>query len=235
MGTKKYSSGNGLIKAAVIIGDFIILNTLLYLSAHYIHKIIPIYPQFFWQEPRITFTMANVSMIIGQFCIGSIIHHRRTTFDEVFLSVVKLCLLQTTVMFFCLRMIGESGGMFRYMVLFAIVEIIAIMCSRVVEKLLIKWFRQSGRNTRSVLFVGNDPAIHPLHFESVKFFIATSTPKQQHTLAMQGIWLLAPAIPEALPATTQADAAGVQKRLTPDGIVILKNETTYSVLGTPIK
>ena len=159
MGTKKYSSGNGLIRAAVIIGDFIILNALLYVSSHYIHKIAPIYPQFFWDEPRITFTMANVSMIIGQFCIGSIIHRRRTTFDEVFISVVKLCLLHTTVMFFCLRMIGESGGMFRYMVIFAILEIIAIMCARMVEKMLINWFRQSGRNTRSVLFVGNDPAI----------------------------------------------------------------------------
>jgi len=159
MGTRKYSSGNGLIKTAVILGDFIILNALLYLSSHYIHKIAPIYPQFFWEEPRLTFTMANVSMIIAQFCIGSIIHRRRTTFDEVFLSVVKLCLLQSTVMFFCLRMIGESGGMFRYMVIFAVMEIIAIMCARMVEKFLIRMFRQSGRNTRSVLFVGSDPAI----------------------------------------------------------------------------
>ncbi len=83
--------------------------------------------------------------------------------------------------------------------------------------------------------LGSDPAIHPLHFESVKFFIASSTPKQQHTLAMQGIWLLAPDIQDALPATPSADATGVSKLLTPDGVVILRNDITYSVLGTPIK
>jgi hypothetical protein len=83
--------------------------------------------------------------------------------------------------------------------------------------------------------LGSDPAIHPLHFESVKFFIATSTPKQQHTLAMQGIWLLAPDVQDALPATPPAPASGVQKRLTPDGLVIIKDDNTYSVLGTPIK
>lgn len=83
--------------------------------------------------------------------------------------------------------------------------------------------------------LGSDPAIHPLHFESVKFFIASSTPKQQHTLAMQGIWLLAPDIQDALPVTPSADATGVSKLLTPDGVVILRNDITYSVLGTPIK
>lgn len=83
--------------------------------------------------------------------------------------------------------------------------------------------------------LGSDPAIHPLHFESVKFFIASSTPKQQHTLAMQGIWLLAPDIQDALPATPSADATGVSKLLTPDGVVIFRNDITYSVLGTPIK
>lgn len=83
--------------------------------------------------------------------------------------------------------------------------------------------------------LGNDPAIHPLHFESVKFFIASSTPKQQHTLAMQGIWLLALDVEDALPTTHTAEISGVQKRLTPEGLVILKDDNTYSVLGTPIK
>ena len=163
MATKKYSTGNGMIKTAVIAADFVIMNLMLFLAAKYIHLIWSIYPPYFRAEPRQTFMMANVGMIISQFVIGSIIHHRRTSFDEVFVSVSKLCLLQATIMFFTLRILGESGGMFRFMVIFVVAEIIVIFLSRMVEKFFIRLFRQAGRNTRSVVFVGNDPALLMLY------------------------------------------------------------------------
>ena len=126
MAPRKYSSGNELIKGCVILIDFIIMNMLLVLAAKYFSGI---YPKYFTLVPRITLIMANISMIISQSVIGVIIHRRRTTFEEVFLQVVKLCLLQVSIMFVCLRLIGESGGMFRFMVLFLIVEIFVILCS----------------------------------------------------------------------------------------------------------
>ena len=160
MAPRKYSSGNELIKGCVILIDFIIMNMLLVLAAKYFSGI---YPKYFTLVPRITLIMANISMIISQSVIGVIIHRRRTTFEEVFLQVVKLCLLQVSIMFVCLRLIGESGGMFRFMVLFLIVEIFVILCSRLIEKLFIRLFRQAGRNTRSVIFIGNDPSILMLY------------------------------------------------------------------------
>ena len=152
-----------MIKAAVVMVDFIIMNLLLYLAWKYVHHIAPIYPGYFRHEPRITFTIANVSMVVSQFCVSTVIHQRRANFDEVFLSVLKLCLLHCSVMFFCLRMVGESGGMFRFMVIFFFFEMLTIFISRMVEKLLIRSFRQAGRNTRAVLFVGSDPAILMLY------------------------------------------------------------------------
>ena len=153
-----------MIRVAVIVADFIILNLLLYLSSRFLAGIYPIYPPFFKQEPRITFIMANISMIIGQITFSSIIHRRRTNIDEVFMSVLKLCLLQNTFMFVCLRLIGgNTGGMFKFMVIFGFTELVIIFISRIIEKLFIKWFRQAGRNTRSVMFVGNDPAILMLY------------------------------------------------------------------------
>ena len=160
MAPRKYSSGNEIIKGCVILIDFIIMNALLVLAAKYFAGI---YPKYFTQTPRITMIMANISMIISQSVIGVIIHRRRTTFEEVFLQVVKLCLLQVSIMFVCLRLLGESGGMFRFMVLFLIVEIFVILCSRMFEKLFIRLFRQAGRNTRSVIFIGNDPSILMLY------------------------------------------------------------------------
>ena len=162
MDTKKYSMGNELIKGAVIIIDFVILNILLLLAKKYLDSVYPIY---FSKEPRITFIIANVAMVIAHFCIGTIIHRRRTQVDEVFLSVLKLCLVHVTFMFFCLRLLGGRGSvrMFKFMVIFLTAELTAIFICRLLEKLFIKFFRQSGRNTRSVFFVGSDPALLMLY------------------------------------------------------------------------
>ena len=162
MDTKKYSMGNELIKGGVVIIDFVILNVLLLLCKKYLDTV---YPLYFSKEPRITFIIANVAMVIAHFCIGTIIHRRRTQIDEVFLSVLKLCLVHITIMFFCLRLLGGRGSvrMFKFMVIFLAAELTIIFICRLLEKLFIKFFRQSGRNTRSVLFVGSDPALLMLY------------------------------------------------------------------------
>ena len=163
MATKKYSTGNGLIKTAVILADFILMNLLLYWASKYLYVVHIKYPPYFAAQPKATFLMANFSMIVGQFLISSLIHHRRTSFEEVFVSVMKLCVLQVSLMFISLRILGESGGMFQFMGLFLMTEFALILFSRLIEVLLIKFFRQSGRNTRSVVFVGNDPALLMLY------------------------------------------------------------------------
>ena len=163
MATKKYSTGNGLIKAGVILADFIIMNLLLYWASRYLYVVHIKYPPYFAAQPKATFLMANFSMIVGQFLISSLIHHRRTSFEEVFVSVMKLCVLQVSLMFISLRILGESGGMFQFMGLFLMAEFTLILFSRLIEILFIKFFRQSGRNTRSVVFVGNDPALLMLY------------------------------------------------------------------------
>lgn len=82
--------------------------------------------------------------------------------------------------------------------------------------------------------LGDDAAIFPLHFEAVKFFIASSTPKQQHTIATQGIWLIAPDVSDNLPAI-DVRACTVRKIITPEGVRIIRDNTCYDVLGTPTK
>ena len=162
MRTRKYSMGNGLIKAVVVILDFVILNVLMLLSKKYLDEV---YPLYFSREPRITFIIANVAMVIAHLSVGTVIHRRRTTIDEVLVNVTKLCLVHITIMFFCLRLLGGRGStrMFKYMVIFLTSEVLLIFLCRQLEKLFIRYFRQAGRNTRSVLLVGSDPALLMLY------------------------------------------------------------------------
>ena len=154
--------GNGLIKCGVVLMDFVILNVLMFLSRKFLDEV---YPLYFSREPRITFIISNVSLVIAHLAIGTVIHRRRTTIDEVLMNVTKLCLVHVTIMFFCLRLLGGRGStrMFKYMVIFLTAEVLTIFVFRLLEKLFIKYFRQAGRNTRSVLLVGNDPALLMLY------------------------------------------------------------------------
>lgn len=152
-----------MIRAGVVFVDFLVMNTLLLLASKYLYLIGILYPPYFASHPRETFLAANFAMIISQFTIGSIIHRRRTNIDEVFISVSKLCLMQVAIMFVSIRILGESGGMFQFMGLFLIAESATIFAVRMVEKFFIRLFRQAGRNTRSVVFVGSDPSILMLY------------------------------------------------------------------------
>ena len=78
---------------------------------------------------------------------------------------------------------------------------------------------------------GEDAAVYPLHFEAVKFFIASTTPKQQHTIATQGIWLLASDTEDALFPLHRDNNSGIRKIITPYGVRIIKDGRSYTLLG----
>ena len=85
---------------------------------------------------------------------------------------------------------------------------------------------------------GTDAALFPLHFDYLKFFLSSATAKTRQRFAMNGIWLLCDKYIDTnddLPTTRVPDASGVQKCLTADGVVIIRNNRKYSVMGVAIK
>ena len=85
---------------------------------------------------------------------------------------------------------------------------------------------------------GTDAALFPLHFDYLKFFLSSATAKTRQRFAMNGIWLLCDKYIDTnddLPATRVHDASGVQKCLTADGVVIIRNNRKFSVMGVAIK
>jgi len=152
---KKFTSGNEIIRALVIFGDIIILNLLLLFFFTFFHDLVPPY---FVRATKIMVVVTNFTMLLSEYLIPPIIQHHHLTFEHVVEHVLKLTLLHTAISFVFLRLIGDSGGMFRFMLIFAITEFVAIMFIRFVERKIIKQLRKLGRNTRSVIFVGSDPA-----------------------------------------------------------------------------
>lgn len=150
-----YAYGNDLIKILVVFGDFVILNMIL---IGYIELVPSIVPKFFDVATKMTALVANFSMAIAEYFYRTIIHYRYVTVEQVLGRVFRLCAVQVVIMFVCLRMLSESGSFFTFMLIFGTTEFVSILLSRSCERAVLEHYRRSGRNTRSVVLVGSDPA-----------------------------------------------------------------------------
>ena len=144
-----------MIKSLVILGDFLLLNVILaVIIGHYPDWL----PPYFEQSPRVVFLVANFAMVISQYFFQTILHYRRVDFEDIFMRLLKLSFLQAFLMFLFLRLIDNEGGLFQFMFIFGAIELGTLTVVRVAERFVINHYRQMGRNTRTVVFIGNDTA-----------------------------------------------------------------------------
>ncbi|MBQ2588147.1 MAG: undecaprenyl-phosphate glucose phosphotransferase, partial [Prevotella sp.] len=153
---RQHSNGNDIIRVAVIVGDFILLSLLIIASYYYLPQ--DLLPNFFETSIKVVLLVANFSMLIAQYFFHTIIHYRRIHLSVIFLRVLKLTFTQAITMFLALRLISDGGGLFRFMLFFTPTLYIVLLVVRLAERYSLKFYRKRGGNTRSVVFVGSDPA-----------------------------------------------------------------------------
>lgn len=147
--------GNDLIRIAIIIGDFLLLNLLVYLClGQFDDKT----PDYFMDHNAVVFMVANFAMLVAEYFFNTIAYHRRLSVIDLLRRVFMLSATQSALMFFLLRSISRGGGFFKFMYYFAGFLFIALLLARLIERGIILYLRAKGKNTQSILFVGNDPA-----------------------------------------------------------------------------
>ena len=147
--------GNDLIRIAIIIGDFLLLNLLVYLClGQFDDKT----PDYFMDHNAVVFMVANFAMLVAEYFFNTIAYHRRLSAIDLLRRVFMLSATQSALMFFLLRSISHGGGFFKFMYYFAGFLFIALLLARLIERGIILYLRSKGKNTQSILFVGNDPA-----------------------------------------------------------------------------
>ena len=147
--------GNDLIRIAIIIGDFLLLNLLVYLC---LEQFDDKTPDYFMDHNAVVFMVANFAMLVAEYFFNTIAYHRRLSAVDLLRRVCMLTATQTALMFFLLRSISRGGGFFKFMYYFAGFLFIALLLARLIERGIILYLRAKGKNTQSILFVGNDPA-----------------------------------------------------------------------------
>lgn len=147
--------GNDLIRIAIIIGDFLLLNLLVYLClGQFDDKT----PDYFMDHNAVVFMVANFAMLVAEYFFNTIAYHRRLSAIDLLRRVFMLSATQSALMFFLLRSISRGGGFFKFMYYFAGFLFIALLLARLIERGIILYLRSKGKNTQSILFVGSDPA-----------------------------------------------------------------------------
>ena len=148
-------NGSNLIKILVILFDFAIINAILLTLT----KLIPsIVPTFILDHTRLTLILANFAMIISQSEYSTVLHLRSTKFLDAVKQSSKLTYSHALILFLSLRLVSNGESLFDSMILYSVVCHIIILCSRYAEHSLLKFYRKSGGNTTSVIFIGNDDA-----------------------------------------------------------------------------
>ena len=147
--------GNDLIRIAIIIGDFLLLNLLVFLClGQFDDKT----PDYFMDHNAVVVMVANFAMLVAEYFFNTIAYHRRLSVIDLLRRVFMLSATQSALMFFLLRSISHGGGFFKFMYYFAGFLFIALLLARLIERGIILYLRAKGKNTQSILFVGNDPA-----------------------------------------------------------------------------
>lgn len=161
----KNQNGNKLIVWLVILGDFVLLNTTLLCFIYFFPNLIPPVLDI---KTRIFAFIANVAMAFAQYQYSSVIQQRHVSYGQIISRVFKLVAIQTAVSFILIRILYNNGGMFRFMFYYAPTMFCLILVARIIERTILKIYRQHGGNIRSVIFVGNDPANAMIYKELVE-------------------------------------------------------------------
>ena len=153
-------SRNDLARQLVITSDFVIINIIL---LSYILKTPNFVPEYFHTATKITVVAANFAMAIGQYFFKTKIHYRKISFEEVSARVTKLVLTHVAAMVILLSFLSDKPTDFKFAFVYGASVYVILMFARFFERKLLKHVRQFGRNTRSVIMIGNDPALISLY------------------------------------------------------------------------
>lgn len=146
---------NYIIQWAVVACDFLLMNLLFFLLLNAPKDTVP-HPLTF--STNMLFLIANFSMVIGEYFFHTIIHLRKLRVIDVVKRVGKLTFMQAIISFVLIKLMCNYGEMFKFFLFYSVSLYIVLLISRLIERQVLNAYRRKGGNTRSVIFIGNDPA-----------------------------------------------------------------------------
>ena len=143
---------NAFVQKLIIVGDFIVFNLIFLLFAHYHWRIET------WEENQLEVfgLVGNLALVMSQLRFSPIIHQRLVGAGDVLQRIMGLTILQAIVGYLLLKVIDYDLDVGLLIWEINTVFFISLVIKRMVERWIIRLYREAGRNTRNVTLVGSD-------------------------------------------------------------------------------
>ena len=149
------TQSNNWIKRFVIIGDFVLLNLVLYVFSLWHPRMIA----WEWDKLRIFFLVANLALLMSEWHRHTIIHRRLVFAGEMLKRVFQLVVTYTLIAYLILKGIDLHAPVGKLLMVQGVVLFVVTILARFVERSVIKYYRRYGGNTRMITIVGDDPEL----------------------------------------------------------------------------
>ncbi|MBR5928693.1 MAG: exopolysaccharide biosynthesis polyprenyl glycosylphosphotransferase [Prevotella sp.] len=155
---RRNNQTNRLIMLLVIVGDFVLLNVVLYLFA----KEFPKMEEWSWSNLRLYYIISNIALLASEWKFHTRIHDRFVSAGDILRGLFVMILTQTVIAYLLFRHLMYWTGTGWLVASIGVVYFMVLLVARLLERNMVKWFRKMGRNTRSVTLVGSDPELRNL-------------------------------------------------------------------------
>lgn len=148
--------GNGIIGWTVALGDIVAACLLM---VFYFQTFPGNVPSGIIRGLHSSMVVMAVSVIITSFIFASVVHRRKMTVEEIVRRNVVAVAVEVLIFSVICRLMTHSGNFILFGVTYGALLFVATMFMRIVERVMLNHLRTLGHNTRSVLFIGCDPAL----------------------------------------------------------------------------
>ncbi len=149
------SETNDFIRLLVVIADFILLNALMLLLVEYN----PLMENWHVERVRVFMIMTNIGLLVGEYFNPPVVHFRLINMSDILKRLMRSSCVMAIVAYLLMKGTNQRFPVGYSMVILMALFYVTNAIARFVERFVIKSYRQSGRNTRYVLFVGADPEL----------------------------------------------------------------------------
>lgn len=155
---------NTLIMWAVIAGDFVLLNFVLFCFSLEFMKV----EDWTWENKRLFLFICNVALLVSEGYFHTIIHQRLVSAGDILRRLVYLTLTQVVIAYLFMRHIMYWTGSGWLLVVIGVLFFFVLVVARLLERNALKHFRSNGRNSRTVTLVGSDSELSRLYEQLLK-------------------------------------------------------------------
>ena len=143
---------NLLIKWSVIFLDFALINLLMWLLVKFHPTII----EWTGDRKRIFFLACNLAMMMSEYRFFTVIHRRRVTSTDIVQRIIGLTMLHIVLAYLILKVLVYDMPVGIILLQMDTLLFVILFFGRIIERLVVKHYRMSGGNFRTVTLVGSD-------------------------------------------------------------------------------